>query len=154
MEALNGQVRLNPDRGAGTDWDAVRAELWREPAPGLNQAQKALSIEATIREGQAAEEGHPFYFEDVERELEDIYASVGAAPSGIINAKAKVLTAARETARKTGCDLRMALFYCYSESIQTHREHLATTRAQPKSSSLAASSSLRIQPMATIFGFG
>lgn len=129
-----GSWRQNADetRASSTarDWSAYRKKaLEGALAQGLDMRSAQIAAEGTIRELQAEEEGRPVFCGDVERELEALYESVGAAPSGIVKAKAKVMSAARQTASKSGCSLEHALFYTYSHAVTEHKRFLLATQA-------------------------
>ena len=103
------------------DWERTRQEIFdKARAQGMDLPTAQIVAEGAIRSEQATAENRPVHYEDVERELEDLYDNVGAAPSGIENAKAKVMAAVREAAAETGSSLELHLFYCYPRSLQEH----------------------------------
>ena len=94
-------------------------------AQGVDPKQARLVAEAAARRAQARERRQVFYYADAEYELEERYRSVGASPELIEEAKVKVWAAARETAAESGCSLEEALFFCFHEAADAHRDFLA-----------------------------
>jgi hypothetical protein len=93
-------------------------------AQGVDQKQAERVAEAALRRARARERNQVFYYADAEYELEERYRGVGASPELIEEAKDKVWKAARETAAESGCSLEEALFFCFHEAADTHREFL------------------------------
>ena len=96
--------------------EAIRAGYDRDRAEQM--------VEAILRQRIADSEGTPFFYRDIEEELEDLYRYVGAAPSGIVKEKAKVLASARDSVAQSDMSLECALFHGYHASLRAHRKHL------------------------------
>ena len=107
-------------------WGELRDDLTAKlVSQGAEQKRAERVAEATVRRAQAREEQRVFYYADVQYELEDLCRSAGVGPDGIDHAVRKVWSVAREIAEEHGCSVEEALFFCFHESVDVHRESLA-----------------------------
>jgi hypothetical protein len=111
-------------------YDVARVELTEKLiAQGVHPTRAERVAEATIRRARAKAGRTVFYYADVEYQFEERCRNTGADPSRIEASKHRVWTAARATAETHGCAIEEALFFCYQEGLDVHREFLVAVAA-------------------------
>jgi len=113
-----------------SNYEAARTELTEKLiAEGVDPKRAERVAEATIRRARAKAGRTVFHYADVENEFEERCRGAGADPARIEATKRRVWTAARATAETHGLPIEEALFFCYREGLDVHREFIVAVSA-------------------------